>query len=127
VQQAFGPSTSINIGYFGNHGTHLLVLDPNVNAFGFGSLPPGLCTSPPVPPCADPRFSGVSELRSEAVSNYNGMVVSFRHRFHRWGQGLFQANYTYGHALDEVSNGGLYSFTLSSSLSPQDPNYIRGA
>ena len=127
VQQAFGPSTSINIGYFGNHGTHLLVLDPNVNAFGFGSLPPGLCTSTPVPPCADPRFGGVSELRSEAVSNYNGMVVSFRHRFHRWGQGLFQANYTYGHALDEVSNGGLYSFTLSSSLSPQDPNYIRGA
>jgi hypothetical protein len=127
LQHAFGVATSVNIGYFGNHGIHLLVLDPNVNAFGFGSLPAGLCTSPPVPPCADPRFSGVSELRSEAISNYNGMVVSFRHRFHRWGQGLFQANYTYGHALDEVSNGGLYSFTWSSSLSPQDPNNIRGA
>jgi hypothetical protein len=24
------------------------------------------------------------------------MVVSFRHRFSHWTQGLFQANYTYG-------------------------------
>jgi hypothetical protein len=127
LQHAFGTATSINLGYFGHHGIHLLVLDPDVNAFGFGSLPAGLCASPPVPPCADARFSGVSELRSEAVSNYNGMVVSFRHRFRRWGDGLFQANYTYGHALDEVSNGGLYSFTGGSFLSPQDPNNIRGA
>jgi hypothetical protein len=127
LQHAFGAATSINLGYFGHRGIHLLVLDPNVNAFGFGSLPAGLCASPPVPPCADARFSGVSELRSEAISNYNGMVVSFRHRFHRWGDGLFQANYTYGHALDEVSNGGLSSFTFGSSLSSQDPNNIRGA
>jgi len=55
------------------------------------------------------------------------MVASFRHQFSRWGSGLVQVNYTYGHALDEVSNGGVLSFTLGSSLSPQDPSNLRGA
>jgi hypothetical protein len=53
------------------------------------------------------------------------MVVSFEQRFNRWGQGLFQFNYTYGHALDEVSNGGFVSFTGGSSLSPQNPYDLR--
>ena len=66
---------------------------------------PVLCTSPPVPPCADPRFSKVTNSIRTAVSNYNGMVISFKHRFTRWTQGVLQANYTYGHAFDEVSMG----------------------
>lgn len=127
-QQAFGASTSLSVGYFGHHGIHEMVENWNTNAYGFGSLPPGQCASPPVPPCADPRFSWVVQSNSNAVSSYNGMVVSFQHRFSRWGQGLFQANYTYGHALDEVSNGGDQSFTLGgSSLTPQDPTNLRGA
>jgi len=55
------------------------------------------------------------------------MVVSFQHRFSRWGQGLIQANYTYGHAFDEVSNGGSGYFTFGSSQFPQDPNNLRGS
>lgn len=127
LQQAFGPQTSISIGYFGHHGIRELRQNPNANAYGFGSLPTGQCTSPPVPPCADPRFSKVTEYASAAVSNYNGAVISFQHRFSRWTQGLFQANYTYGHAFDEVSNGGLFGFTFGSSLSPQDPSNPRGS
>lgn len=42
-------------------------------------------------------------------------------------KGIFQANYTYGHAFDEVSNGGLVPFAFGSSLAPQDPNNIRGS
>src|SRR4029077_6580520 len=106
AQQRFGASTSLTVGYFGNHGIHELVQNPNANAFGFGSFPTAVCTSPLVPPCADPRFGGVTEFQTNAVSNYHGMVVSFEQRFTRWGSGLFQVNYTYGHALDEVSNGG---------------------
>jgi hypothetical protein len=127
-QQGLGVGTSLSIGYFGHHGIHELVEDPNANAWGFGSLPTGLCASPPVPPCADPRFSGVTENASIAVSNYNGMVVSFQHRFSRRTQGLFQANYTYSHAFDEVSNGGDFFFNGGGdSLSPQDPTNLRGA
>jgi hypothetical protein len=55
------------------------------------------------------------------------MVVSFRHRFSRWTQGQFQTNYTYGHAFDEVSNGGFNAFTSVSVSNPQDPNNLRGA
>jgi Carboxypeptidase regulatory-like domain len=127
AQQGFGASTSLTLGYFGNHGIHELVQNPNANAFGFGSFPTGVCTSPPVPPCADPRFGGVTELRTNAISNYNGMVVSVEQRFTRWGSGFFEVNYTYGHALDEVSNGGLSYFTTGGSIFPQDANNLRGS
>jgi len=125
VEQAVGADTSVTLGYYGHHGIHGLVLDPNANAFGFGSLPPTLCSSTLVPPCADPRFSGVTQITTNAVSNYSGTVASFQHRFSSWGQGLFQANYTYGHALDESS--GLFTFTGIGLMSPQDPNDLRGS
>jgi len=131
LQQAFGARTSLSVGYFGHHGIHELVQNPNTNAWGFGSLPAGRCGDP-IPDCApDPRFSGVLELDTKAVSNYNGMVIAFQHRFSRWSRGLFQANYTYGHALDEVSNGGVLPFSnwfrLPFTVNPQDPNSLRGA
>ena len=87
---------------------------------------PGQCGTPPVLPCSDPRFAGVTQWSTRAISNYNGMVASFRHQFSGWGSGLVQVNYTYGHALDEVSNGGVLSFTQGSFLSPQDPSNLRG-
>lgn len=127
LQQTRGANTSLTLGYFGNHGIHELAQNPNANAFGFGPFPAQLCSSPPVPPCADPRFSEVNEATTPAVSNYNGMVVSFEQRFSRWGQGLLQVNYTYGHGLDEVSNGGLGKFTYASSVYPQNPYNLRGS
>ncbi len=127
LQHAFGAKASFTVGYFGHHGIHGLVHDPNANAYGFGSLPKELCTGKASLPCADPRFRGVTELTTNAISNYNGMVVSLQRRFSAWGQGMFQANYTYGHAFDEVSNGGQFGFTFASAQNPQDPNNLRDA
>jgi hypothetical protein len=127
LQETFGTGTFVSIGYYGHHGTHELEQNLNANAFGFGSLPPGLCSSPPVPPCADARFRGVTQFNSDAVSNYHGMVASFRHQFTGWGGGEFQANYTYGHAFDEVSNGGILAFTSGGSLFPQDSRNLRSS
>ena len=127
LQKGFGDSTSVSIGYYGHHGIHELAQNPNANAFGFGPFPPGLCTSPAVPPCADPRFRGVTQLNTNAVSNYNGIVVSFKQQVSHWGEGQFELNYTYGHAFDEVSNGGLFGFTTGGSIYPQDPNHLRGS
>src|SRR5438034_4062986 len=80
LQQAFGAHTSLSVGYFGHHGIHELVLNPSANAWGFGTLPAGRCTDP-VPDCApDPRFSGVQQLDTNGLSNYNGMVRYFKHR-----------------------------------------------
>jgi hypothetical protein len=90
-------------------------------------LPPGLCSSPPRLPCADPRFAGVNVLATIAISNYAGILASIRHRINGWGQGLFQANYTYGHALDENSSAGVFNFHTLSLTSPQDPNNLRGS
>lgn len=126
-QQGFGAKTSVSLGYFGHHGIHQLVHNPNANAYGFGSLPAAQCSSPPVPPCSDPRFGEVDQWASRAISNYHGLVASFRREFQGWGNGLVQMNYTFGHALDEVSNNGIVGFTLGSSNSPQDPSNLRGA
>jgi hypothetical protein len=38
-----------------------------------------------------------------------------------------KANYTYGHALDQVSNGGLSQFAFGSSTVPQHPYNLRGS
>ena len=127
MQQPFGTRTSVTLGYYGNHGIHEFVQNPSANAYGWGPFPATVCASPPVPPCADPRFSGVTEFATPGISNYNGLIVSFRKKFAGFGNGLFQANYTYGHALDEVSNGGLDEFTAGSSEYPQDPSHLRGS
>ena len=115
AQQNFGRSTSLTIGYFGNHGIHEYVQNPNANAHGFGSYPGEPCGIPPVAPCFDSRFGPVWQYETDAISNYNGMVVSFEQRFNRWGSGMLRINYTYGHALDEVSNGDLAEFSSGSS------------
>ena len=126
-QQGIGTKTSVSLGYFGHHGIYELVHNPNANAYGFGTLPAAQCGSPPVLPCSDPRFSEVDQWASRAISNYHGLVASFRREFQGWGSGIAQVNYTFGHALDEVSNNGLAGFTLGSSNSPQDPSNLRGA
>jgi hypothetical protein len=127
AQQNLGSSTSLTVGYFGNHGIHEFFQDSNANAHNFGTYPSVPCGSPPVAPCYDSRFGQVDQFGTGAVSNYNGMVVSFEERVSGWGSGLLQVNYTYGHALDEVSNGGLGQFAFGSSLSPQDGRNLRGS
>jgi hypothetical protein len=130
LQQVFGINTSLSIGYFGNHGIHELIQNTSANAYGFGSLPQAGCSSPPVPPCADPRFSTVNSMTTVGVSNYHGVVTSFKHRFAGRSQGLLQANYSYGRAFDEGSNGGLLLFVNGAGgnpINPQDPNNPRGA
>jgi len=127
LQQIFRSSTSLTVGYFGNHGIHEFFQDLNANAHDFGPYPTMPCGSPPVEPCYDARFGPVYLYETSAISNYNGMVVSFEKRLTRWGTGILQVNYTYGHALDEVSNGGLGQFAFGSSLFPQDGSNLRGS
>jgi hypothetical protein len=127
VQQNFGSTTSLTVGYFGNHGIHEFVQDINANGHNFGPYPYQPCGSPAVAPCYDSRFGQVSQYASDAISNYNGMVVSFEKRINRWGSGILQINYTYGHALDEISNGGVGQFAFGSSLYPQNGNDLRGS
>jgi len=119
LQQGFGSKTTVSLNYVGNHGVHETVQNAGLNAFfpgGFGDLP----LTP-----ADPRFGTITEVSTAANSNYNGLTASLRQRFSSL---QVQANYTWSHALDEISNAGIlpYNFlTNTSVLSPQDPFNLR--
>jgi hypothetical protein len=134
-QQGIGQKTTLSINYVGNHGlyepvqnaglngfcdaTCLATLNPTAPALGFSGLP----AAP-----RDQRFGVITEVQSGAVSNYNGMSVSLTRKF---SQVQFQANYTWSHALDEISNGGFLPFgalpiTNVSIINPQNPFNLRG-
>jgi len=84
--------------YNGNHGYHEPVVDGGVNAYGFDTLPATAPTG---------NFGQVSRVYSGASSNYNGLVFSAARRSKVLS---LQVNYAYGHALDEISNGGFDPF-----------------
>ncbi len=103
VQQAFG-KTLVSLNYSGMHGSHVPVDDAGLNGYcpvsvcqnGFAGLP----TSP-----ANAAFGVVQQYFSSGNSNYNGLTVSVQRRLS--AALTFNVNYTWSHALDEVSNGGI--------------------
>ena len=122
LQQGLGKDTSLTITYEGNHGIHEVEQNQTLNAYAANFT--GLPTAPP-----DPRFGYVNGIFTDAISNYNGMSVTVTHRY---GSGQITANYTYSHALDEVSNGGFspYAYaafysTNTSPINPQSPTGLR--
>jgi hypothetical protein len=65
---------------------------------------------------ADPRFGAVTQFSTGANSHYNGLQLT---AVKRLGHGLAgQANYTWSHCLDTVSNGGFLSFSAGGILTP---------
>lgn len=116
VQHGFGRATTVSLNYVGNHGVHEAVQNPGLNAFGFGTLPAN---------AIDQRFGTITEVGTYANSNYNGVTASLRHQFHSL---QVQANYTWSHALDEVSNAGFLPYTFNTNISvltPQNPFNLR--
>jgi|HubBroStandDraft_1064217.scaffolds.fasta_scaffold01962_12 hypothetical protein len=126
IQKGIGNSTVFTLNYVGNHGIHETTFFNGVNGF----CPPTVCPNgwPGLPATApDPRFNTVSEANTVGVSNYNGLNASLQHRFARGLQG--QLNYTWGHAIDEVSNGGFNPFIATgagnSILNPANDQNLR--
>lgn len=140
VEQGIGSKMSLSINYVGNHGSYLALLNPELNAYcnaaavpydpsstpsclstlGVGAFA-GLPTTPP-----DERFSTITEASNPGVSNYNGVTISLIRHMSKSLQ--FQANYTWSHALDDISNGGFLPFnfdTNTSILAPQDPYNLK--
>ncbi len=119
VEQPLGSKSSVALNYVGNHGVHEASQNAGLNAYSstpFGDLP--------VAP-TDPRFGTITEVSTPAVSNYNGLSVTAKHQFNSL---QVQANYTWSHALDEVSNAGFLTYSLLTNisvLSPQDPFNLR--
>jgi outer membrane receptor protein involved in Fe transport len=99
LQHQIGRNDAIIVGYAGNEGYDEIIEDQKLNgasSTGFGGLP----TSQP-----DPNFFTATEYLNEANSNYNGLSVTWKH-IDRHGL-TADVTYTYSHALDDVSNGGV--------------------
>jgi hypothetical protein len=115
VQHTFGTRTVVSANYVGNHGYDGIVLNPTLNGFGFGSLP-GIAP--------DARVGRVDQLYSGAVSNYNGVTFSIQEN--NWHGLTGRLNYTYSHALDELSNVPEEPFSVITSILTQvNPNNLR--
>jgi hypothetical protein len=118
VQQQIATKNVITVSYVGNHGYDLQNRNLKVNgnaASGFGGLP---TTAP------DPRFRIITDLSNSGISNYDGLSASYRRAFGFGFQG--QIGYTWSHALDTISNGGLTLFFSGDSLTSQnDPFSVR--
>ncbi|MGH9465949.1 MAG: carboxypeptidase regulatory-like domain-containing protein [Terriglobales bacterium] len=124
VQHALGADTAFSLNYVGNSGVNESYFDRGVNAYCPSSACSGGFNGLPTAP-TDPRFATVSELMTNGRSNYNGLTFALRHRVNK--ALTLTATYTYGHALDDVSNGGVEGFnedTNSSILAPQYPGNI---
>jgi outer membrane receptor protein involved in Fe transport len=105
VDQEITKSVVFSVNYVGNHSVHIPYFNSWWNALAtsavFASVP-GIKNSSTVLP----NYGQVSTLQSGANSNYNGLTSSVRVQYHGWFMSHF--NYTFSHALDETSNGGLF-------------------
>ena len=114
IEQQVGKSTILGVDYVGNHTYHQPVLNTSANAFNGGAA--GFASLPTAAP--NPNFSAVDQIYSGASSNYNGVVLTVSKRASYL---TLQFNYTYSHALDEISNGGFDGFS-GNSTAPTNPN-----
>src|SRR5579884_3812894 len=120
VQQGFGSKMLLSMNYSGMHGNFIPVADNGLNAYS----PTGFVGLPTAPP--DPRFGTITQYLSAGYSNYNGLIVSLQRRMS--SALTWNLNYTWSHAQDVVSNGGLEGVNLGeagSILAPQNPYNIR--
>jgi hypothetical protein len=132
LQQGFGQKTSLSINYVGNHMIHGAFQNSGLNAYcdatclaSLGSTTTSFSDLPTTTGGLDPRFGTITEIDSSNVSRYNGVTLSLQRRFSAL---QLQANYTYSHAMDLISNAGLlpYNFSTNESvLNQQDPFNIR--
>src|SRR5580658_8205715 len=143
LQYQFANNWLLDVGYVGNHGTHLVMPIPfnqpeiatptspvNGQISSYGGTSPLFLDNEPV---FTNQFSGNAPIRvpfpgydmnsvlyeAEGISNYNALQVQVRKRY-SFGLQL-TGSYTWSHALDEQSGLGLF-FTGNNPLNPKS-NY----
>lgn len=112
LEQQVASHGDLHVDFVGTRGLH----EPyQVQLNGYQNVCPG-CFAPYVySHPLDQRFGNVNEFRTDANSTYAGLQTSYTQQI---GTLTLRANYTLSHCLDEVSNGGLLSFSTQGILSP---------
>jgi hypothetical protein len=120
LQRQLPWTATLSVNYVGNRGVHEMIANSGLNGF-CSACAAGFTTFPSAPP--DPRFFQVTQYQSSGVSRYDGLLVSIRKTVSAYLQ--FILNYANSHSMDDVSNGGLASFSSTGILSPIDPFNLR--
>jgi hypothetical protein len=97
---------SFQVGYVGNHGVNLLRKE------GINYFDPTLSARPNL------NFGNITLQTNSGFSSYNALQLSFIRRAGKAGLS-FQANYTFGHAIDDVQDPSV------SASDPQNLNNIK--
>jgi hypothetical protein len=106
LQRELTSSMLLTLNYVGNHSIHIPYTNAWANAYDEFGIYPGVPGIPSNVPVAN--YGTVTIVQSGAVSNYNGLNVTLTKRFSHSVAGHF--NYTWAHTLDEVSNGGIFTY-----------------
>src|SRR6202008_1368031 len=93
---------SFQVTYVGNHGVNLWREE------GIDYFDPTLGARP------NPNFGNITLQTNSGFSSYNALQLSFIRRANKAGLS-FQANYTFGHAIDDVEDP---------AVSPSDPQNL---
>ncbi len=113
LEQQLGSTVNLRAQYVGTRAVNQPYLT-QVN--GYQTVCQGCFAPFPYGQSTDPRFGAVTQLNTGANSHYNGLQLTADKRM---AHGLqVQANYTWSHCLDTVSNGGFLSFSSAGILSP---------
>ena len=114
IQQQLDDKSSLSVAYIGNHGINEPVTNfPNA-ALGFAGFPALPYSG---------NFGAVTDVYSGAVSNDNQLTASYQRRL-TYGFTI-SASYTWAHAMDEISNGGVLPYSTSSTEYQYNPANLR--
>ncbi|MGB7284454.1 MAG: carboxypeptidase regulatory-like domain-containing protein [Candidatus Acidiferrum sp.] len=95
VADQFSQNMSFQIAYVGNHGVNLWREE------GINYYDPTLGARP------NPNYGNITLQTNSGFSSYNALQLSLKRRM---STGLlFETNYTWGHAIDDVEDQGLFS------------------
>ena len=121
IQRQLASSMALIVNYVGNHGSRIPYGSSWPNAYDEYGLYPGIAGVPANQ--AVNNYGAVTQYQSGAISNYDGLNVTLRKQLSRGV--VAHVNYTWAHALDEVSNDGVFAYNTDSLLGQINPTSLR--
>jgi hypothetical protein len=113
VEKQAGANINLRAQYAG---TRALDQPYTTQVNGYQTVCPGCFAPFPYGAPTDSRFGAVTQLSTGANSHYDALQLTAEKRMSHGLQ--VQANYTWSHCIDTVSNGGFLPFSAGGILSP---------